>query len=70
MATCIECAVEIDPSDPPRYDVLSDGFDPDDPNDRRGPYCADHFKGTQTYSRMLAPESVDAAEPDLGHLMP
>lgn len=49
MKKCIACGeLNVDPADPPRYDVLSDGYDPDDPNDRRGPYCHDCFQLTDT----------------------
>ncbi len=55
MATCIACGVTLSPDDPPRFDVLSDDYDADDPTDVRGPYCEEHFSETQTGRIVASP---------------
>ncbi len=49
MANCEECNAELDPQDPPRFDVLGEGFDPDHPLEGHfGPFCAVCFANTAT----------------------
>lgn len=62
MKACIECGAELNPEDPPRYDVFSEGYNPDDPTDRRGPYCAADFAATATGEVASEPPPIMAVD--------
>lgn len=51
---CYGCGLHrVDPSAPPQYDVLAPDYDPDDPQDVRGPYCVTCFATTASGSAVV-----------------
>lgn len=49
MPVCIECGAELNPQDPPRYDVLNPNYDAaSQAMSVVGPYCEADFANTVT----------------------